>query len=255
MLKDAKKVTENLIEWIQTYFAENGKNCKAIVGISGGKDSSVTAALCVAALGKERVIGVMMPNGVQKDYCDAKKLVDLLQIKSMTINIADTVAAIEKTIESESQFKEICKESSLSMDSKINLPPRIRMSTLYAVAQSIPSGGRIANTCNKSEDYVGYATKYGDGAGDFSPLANLLVEEVRQIGHEIGLPKEMVEKTPDDGLSGISDEEKLGFTYEMLDSYIQTGYCIDKTVKEKIDRMHALNMHKLLPMPTFVVQQ
>ncbi|MDD4370173.1 MAG: NAD(+) synthase [Anaerostipes sp.] len=254
MLKNARQVKEDLIRWIQGYFEENGKTCKAVIGISGGKDSSVTAALCATALGKERVIGVMMPNGEQKDLSDAQRLVEVLKIKNLTVNIVDAVKAIEKSIESESQFEEVCEKDSLSQDSKINLPARIRMSTLYAVAQSVSGGGRVANTCNKSEDYVGYATKYGDGAGDFSPLANLLVEEVRQIGLELGLPKELVEKIPDDGLSGISDEEKLGFSYKMLDSYIQTGYCEDRSIKEKIDRLHTLNLHKLIPMPAFTLK-
>mgnify|MGYP000372482338 FL=1 len=131
------------------------------------------------------------------------------------------------------------------------MPARIRMTTLYAVGQMLPQGGRVANTCNLSEDWVGYSTKYGDAAGDFSPLSHLLVHEVRQIGHALGLPGSLVDKTPSDGLSGSTDEERLGFTYAVLDRYVLTGECPDEAVRARIDRLHALNLHKLRLMPSF----
>lgn len=139
----------------------------------------------------------------------------------------------------------------MAREAKINMPPRIRMATLYAVAQNLPNGGRVVNTCNASEDYVGYSTKYGDAAGDFSPMSELLVHEVLQIGDVLGLPEQLVRKTPSDGLSGMSDEDKLGFTYKMLDNYVLTGECEDAEKKARIDRLHMLNLHKLSLMPKF----
>ena len=207
---DAKKVKDACVEWIRAFFEENGKGCCAVVGISGGKDSSVTAALCAEALGTERVIGVLMPNGEQSDIDMAELLVRHLGIRSYTVNIKDAVDGIKNALPFE-----------LSEQARTNLPPRIRMSTLYAVSQCF--NGRVANTCNLSEDWVGYSTRYGDAAGDFSPMAKLTVQEVKAIGRVLGLPEELVDKVPIDGLSGKTDEDNLGFTYEELDRYIRTG--------------------------------
>ena len=222
-----------------------------MIGISGGKDSSVAAALCVEALGKERVIGVLMPNGIQSDIEDAKRLVKFLEIPHLIINIGTTSAALCRELEQNEVLQSMTGSAGLSKDSKINLPARIRMTTLYAVAQSLPDGGRVVNTCNRSEDYVGYSTKYGDSAGDFSPLLDFLVEEVRELGYALGLPRDLIEKTPSDGLSGSSDEEKLGFSYQTLSKYIITGVCEDEAVREKIDKLHRMNLHKLKPMPAY----
>lgn len=249
MLNNPKEIKDRLVDWIRDYFDHNGPGCTAVVGISGGKDSSVTAALCVEALGKDRVLGVLMPNGIQSDIADAIALVEHLDIKHLVVNIGDTTKALTAAIEGAEGFDLVA--ASMSRDSIINMPARIRMTTLYAVGQSLPKGGRVANTCNQSEDYVGYSTKYGDAAGDFSPLQNILVEEVRQLGHELGLPDFFINKTPSDGLSGQTDEDKLGFTYAQLDHYILTGQCQDPDIKAKIDRMHAMNMHKLQLMPAF----
>ena len=249
MLNNPKEIKDRLVDWIRDYFDHNGPGCTAVVGISGGKDSSVTAALCVEALGKDRVLGVLMPNGIQSDIADAIALVEHLDIKHLVVNIGDTTKALTAAIEGAEGFDLVA--ASMSRDSIINMPARIRMTTLYAVGQSLPKGGRVANTCNQSEDYVGYSTKYGDAAGDFSPLQNILVEEVRQLGHELGLPDFLINKTPSDGLSGQTDEDKLGFTYAQLDHYILTGQCQDPTIKAKIDRMHAMNLHKLELMPAF----
>ena len=179
MLNYPCQVKEEVKRWIRDYFEENGKGCFAVIGISGGKDSSVAAALCVEALGKERVIGVLMPNGIQSDIEDAKRLVKFLEIPHLIINIGTTSAALCRELEQNEVLQSMTGSAGLSKDSKINLPARIRMTTLYAVAQSLPDGGRVVNTCNRSEDYVGYSTKYGDSAGDFSPLLDFLVEEVR----------------------------------------------------------------------------
>ena len=235
---DAGKVKDACVSWIRKFFSENGPDCSAVVGISGGKDSSTVAALCVEALGVGRVIGVLMPCGVQSDIDAAQKLVAHLGIRHYVVNIRDAVEGLKKNLPFE-----------LSRQSAINLPARVRMATLYAVAQS--HNGRVANTCNLSEDWVGYATRYGDGAGDFSPLSRLTVSEVKAIGRTLGLPEDLVEKVPIDGLSGKTDEENLGFTYAELDRYIRTGKIDDGETKERIDRLHALNLFKLLPMPAF----
>ncbi len=238
------KVTQDCIQWIRDWFSQNGDGCNAVVGISGGKDSSVVAALCVAALGKDRVIGVLMPCGIQHDIDMAQKLVSFLGIKSYTVNIKSAVDALSNEVKAQ--------VGELSEQARINLSPRIRMSTLYAVAQC--ENGRVANTCNKSEDWVGYSTRYGDAAGDFSPLANLLVREVKAIGRELGLPGELTEKVPIDGLCGKTDEENLGFTYETLDNYIDGDVIPPAEIKEKIDRLHKLNLFKTRYMDTFEPQ-
>ncbi len=237
---DAKKVKDECVLWIRRFFEENGKGCSAVVGISGGKDSSVVAALCAEALGTERVVGVLMPQGVQPDIDAAYALVDHLGIRRYEVNIS---AAVNGVLEGLAVLPEISRQT------RINLPARIRMATLYAVSQSV--NGRVANTCNLSEDYVGYATRYGDGAGDFSPLCDLTVTEVKAIGRVLGLPERLVEKTPIDGLSGKSDEENLGFTYAVLDRYIRTGEIDDQVTKEKIDRLYKANRFKLEPIPGF----
>lgn len=235
---NAEKVKNECVQWIRDFFEENGKDCNAVVGISGGKDSSIVAALCVEALGKDRVIGVLMPCGEQADIDMAKLLVNTLGIKHYIINIKDAVDGITNSIPFE-----------LSTQSKTNLPPRIRMSTLYAVSQS--HNGRVANTCNLSEDWVGYSTRYGDSVGDFSPCSNLTVDEMKQIGRLIGLPSELVDKVPTDGLCGKTDEDNLGFTYAVLDRYIRTGEIDDENIKKNIDDRHRRNLFKLSYMPCF----
>ena len=216
---NAAETKDRLVQWIRDWFEINGKGCNAIVGISGGKDSSVVAALCVEALGKDRVIGVMMPQGDQSDIEYSRMLCDHLNGK-------------------------------WSKQSATNLPARIRMATLYAFAQSM--NGRVSCNCNLSEDWVGYATYGGDGFGSFAPLADLTVTEVKAIGRVLGLPTELIEKTPTDGLCGKTDEDNLGFTYEVLDEYIRTGECKDKAVRQIIDEMHEKNVFKLAPMPKFI---
>lgn len=238
---DVKKATNDCIQWIKDFFEKNGKDCMAVVGISGGKDSSVVAALCVEALGKDRVIGVKMPCGEQKDIDYSNMLINHLRIRGYTMNIGDAVGEIR------SKFPVGVK---ISDQTTTNLPARIRMATLYAISQSV--NGRVANTCNLSEDWVGYATRYGDAAGDFSPLSQLTVTEVKAIGRELGLPSELVDKTPTDGLCGKTDEDNLGFTYAELDAYIRDGIEPSEEVKAKIDSMHEKNLFKLQPMPSFV---
>lgn len=242
---DVKKATNDCIQWIKDFFEKNGKDCMAVVGISGGKDSSVVAALCVEALGKDRVFGVLMPQGEQPDIDYSRMLVDHLGIDSCVVNIGNTVCTLKHEIKPQLGDR-------WSKQTSTNLPARIRMATLYAVSQTV--NGRVANTCNLSEDWVGYATRYGDAAGDFSPLSQLTVTEVKAIGRELGLPSELVDKTPTDGLCGKTDEDNLGFTYAELDAYIRDGIEPNEEVKAKIDSMHQKNLFKLQLMPSFVYQ-
>ena len=237
---NAEKVKNECVEWIRDFFEKNGKGCNAVIGISGGKDSSIAAALCVEALGKDRVIGVLMPKGEQQDIDMAYKLVNHLGIKHYEVNIKDAVDGI---------LSAMPKELEVTAQAVQNLPPRIRMSTVYAISQSC--NGRVCNTCNLSEDWVGYSTRYGDSVGDFSPMSNLTVTEVKEIGYVLGVPKELVDKTPIDGLCGKTDEENLGFTYAELDKYIRTGEIEDKEKKEIIDKKHQMNLFKLQLMPSF----
>jgi len=239
---DAKKVRQQLVKWTAEYFQNNASpETKAVIGISGGKDSSIVAALCAEALGKTRVLGVLMPQGEQQDIDMAFGLCKTLEIEHITINIEEPVQAL---------YDEI-KAAGLTLNdvAAFNTPARIRMAALYAVSGIV--GGRVANTGNLSEDWVGYSTKFGDAAGDFSPLSDLTVTEVKAIGRELGLAPKFIDKVPADGLCGKTDEDSLGFSYEVLDRYIREGVCEDVAVKDRIDRLHKMNLHKLNPMPAF----
>ena len=238
---NAEKVTNAAVKWIQDWFEANGKGCNAVIGISGGKDSSVVAALCAKALGKGRVIGVLMPNGKQSDIHDSEELVAYLGIPYYVCNVKKAVDGVLESLQASGV--------EASRQTIVNLPPRIRMSTLYALSQSM--NGRVANTCNLSEDWVGYSTRYGDAAGDFSPLGKLTVQEVKAVGKYLGLPLHLVDKVPSDGLTDRTDEDNLGFTYAVLDKYIRTGVCEDETTKARIDRLHTLNEFKLKPIPCY----
>ncbi|MBU5484444.1 NAD(+) synthase [Clostridium sp. MSJ-11] len=234
MRKDfnAEKECKNIINWIREYFKAQPNAKGAIIGISGGKDSSVASKLLVEALGKERVFGVLMPNGEQKDIADSLRVVDILGINYKIVNIEKAYNGLLEAIQ----------ENNLSIDAKVNIPPRLRMTTLYAIAANMYY--RVCGTGNKSEGFVGYTTKWGDNAYDFNPIGNLTTEEVVAIGDVLGLPYELVHKTPNDGLSGKSDEEKLGFTYQQVNEYIENGSCGDKEIDEKIKLKHEYNKHK-----------
>lgn len=247
---DAKEDSEKIIKWIKDWFDLNGPKANAIIGISGGKDSTIAAGLCVKALGKDRVIGVLMPNGTQPDIDDSLRVVKALGIKYRIVNINSAYNNLIDAITSDDEDTDANFELSITDALKQNLPPRLRMATLYAIAQGVENGGRVINTCNKSEDYVGYSTKYGDSAGDLSPLGSYTVQEVLAIGDYLKiLPNDLVHKAPSDGLCGLTDEDNLGFSYEMLDKYIMTGKCEDESVRAKIDRLHNINLHKVSPMP------
>ena len=238
---DAEKVKNDIVTWIRNWFEENGKGCNAVLGVSGGKDSSVVAALCAEALGADRVVGVMMPRGEQFDIDVSRALIEHLGIRGIEVNVGEACDAVEKQVEA--AFGEV------SVQTKTNIPPRVRMTMLYATSQTV--NGRVANTCNLSEDYVGYNTIYGDNAGDFSPLAMLTVQEVKAVGRALGLPSMFVDKVPIDGLQGKTDEDNLGFTYAVLDRYIREGVIDDPETKKRIDRLHEINAFKLRYMDCF----
>ena len=247
----------DVINWIKDYYKDNPDG-KAIIGISGGKDSTIAAALCVEALGADRVIGVLMPNDTQADIEDSKEVCNMLGITPLTINIGLTCTTLMDWIAGSFTFEPHKKKYINTINEvinnpmiKTNLPARIRMTTLYAVAALYPNS-RVVNTCNRSEDYVGYSTKYGDAAGDFSPLGNLTVREVLAIGDELGLPEHLVHKEPSDGMCGKTDEDNLGFTYEQLDDYILGTGAVDVETVAKIERLHKATRHKYQPMPMFV---
>lgn len=270
MLADPQATAGRIVAWIREQFAGADPLAAAVVGVSGGKDSSTVAALCARALGAGRIVGVLLPCGEQPDIDDARLLVATLGIPSVQVNVGESVEALSRAVSGaltgaasdavvgapSGVGGTTCTAGAgrMSRDALVNLPARVRMATLYAVAQSLPHGGRVANTCNLSEDYVGYSTKYGDSAGDFSPLAGLLVEEVLQVARALGLPPRLVDKTPSDGLSGKTDEDNLGFTYDALSRYIQAGSAADPEADEKIARLHAANLHKLRPMPSFSLE-
>ena len=235
---DAEKVKNEIVQWIKDWFEINGKDCNAVVGISGGKDSTIAAALCVEALGKDRVVGVQMPNGTQSDIEVADEVIKYLEIKHYEINIGKSYRWM---------LHEMAKNNiKITNQTMINLPARLRMSVLYAVAQSY--NGRVVNTCNLSEEWVGYSTRWGDNVGDFSPLGNLTVSEVKAIGHALGIPDIFIEKPPADGLTGKTDEEVLGITYEEIDNHIRNN-CFN----EKVNLLYQKNCFKKesLNIPTF----
>jgi NAD+ synthase len=233
---------DNIISWIRGFFGDSGAS--AVIGISGGKDSTVAAALCAAALGRERVVGVLMPQGVQSDIDVSYAVCDFLGIsgeRRIEVNIGDAVTALYNAVP--------CKLGSVATS---NTPARVRMAVLYAIAASVSGGGRVVCTCNLSEAYVGWETKFGDNVGDFSPLGNLTVGEVKAVGYALGLPAQFIEKIPVDGLQPKSDEEALGFSYAVLDRYLREGVCEDDAVLARIESLHRGSAHKRKPIPTFV---
>lgn len=239
---NAKKTKDELVQWLRDWEKENADGCNFILGISGGKDSTIVAALLKECFGANRVYGVLLPCGIQSDIDVSRKVVEILGINSFEFNLEET----EDCLRGGLSYLDL----RMSNQTKTNLQPRLRMATLYAISQSL--NGRVIGTCNLSENYIGYFTRYGDGASDCEPLANLTVQEVKAIGYELGLPKELIEKVPDDGLPCSStDEEKFGFSYEVLDRYIRTGAIDDEQIKNKIDDMHRKNMFKLEPIPMF----
>lgn len=239
---DAEAAKNAVVEWIRNKMNAFGTDSKAVIGISGGKDSSVVAALCVEAIGKDRVYGVMIPNGMQADIKDSKQLIKYLDIHSHLINIKSICNEFARVVE-----LTLSKPNEQAM---INMPPRVRMVSLYMIAQTL-GNAFVINTGNLSERFVGYFTWHGDGAGDFAPIANFTSDEVMAIGDTLNLPEYLVHKTPADGLSGKSDEDRLGFSYRTLNEYIRLGTITDEVVKNKIDKLHSQNAFKQLPLDSF----
>lgn len=238
-----QRTIADLIDWIRQKQAAIGSD-KAVIGISGGKDSTVTAALMARALAPERVFGVLMPDGRQPDLADARAVCDHLGIRSAVIPIQPMTDAFKRQLKEQDFFGE------LSRQTLFNLPPRVRMTLLYAVAQSIP-GSLVINTSNLSEDWVGYATIYGDTAGAYAPLGMLVTDEVVAVGRELGLPEYLLIKPPADGLTGRTDEDVLGFSYAQLNRYLRQGQIDDPNTKKRIDAMHRQSRFKFLPIPMF----
>ena len=236
---NAKEVKNKLVQGIRDWFEKNGKDCKACIGLSGGKDSTIVAALCAEALGKENVIGVAIPDKGQ-GLNDADEIAKYLGIQFKSVGIDKITEQIKSDLYYYGSVR-------LSEQAEQNIPPRVRMLVLYAISQSF--NGRVIGTCNASENYIGYFTKYGDGASDFEPVAELTVHELYQIGDALGIPKKWVYKVPDDGLphSCADDEkfEKMGFNYEKLDKYIRDGTSGDEVADNAITRMHEMNLFKM----------
>ncbi len=237
---DINRIKKDCVEWIRQYFDGAGPDSKAVIGISGGKDSSIVAALCVEALGADRVVGVLMPYRKQSDIGDSYRIVEHLGIQSFEIDVFPAAQEVVKGMR--------MAKLRPSVQTSINLTPRIRMTVLYAVSQSV--NGRVANTCNLSENHIGFSTYNGDGAGDFAPIAMLTVTELYELGKELGLPIDLAVKKPacDHG----DDEDVIGFTYEVLDRYIRTGVCEDRKIKARIDELERKNRFKLELMPKFI---
>lgn len=239
---NAEEEIQYIIDEIKSYFIKNGnKDTKAVIGISGGKDSTIAAALLVRALGSERVVGVMMPNGTQSDIHDAQEICDILDIESYIININEATEAIYKNI------IPVCMNATGMMAIppivSTNTPARIRMTTLYAVAALV--GGRVINTGNASELYVGYTTKYGDLAGDFAILKDYYVREILEIGDNLDeIPAHLIHKAPGDGMSGKTDEDNMGFSYDVLDAYLLDEVSPEYETLRNIEDRHKRNLHK-----------
>ena len=236
---DAVKTRDGLVAALRELAASQGFS-RVVLGISGGKDSTVAAALCVRALGRENVYGFMLPDGEQADIADSRRLCQALGIPCRTVNIGGMHQALLR------QFAETSEGETavpFSRESNINVGPRLRMTTLRYAAQAL--GARLVGTGNLSESTVGYCTKDGDTSCDFSLLGSLTSLEVVAVGRTMDeLPRDLVEKTPSDGLSGMSDEEKLGVSYRAIHDYIRQGSSGDEQTDEKIRRLEAASAHK-----------
>lgn len=248
---DPYREIDHIQEQIKEYF---GSNRVAVIGMSGGKDSTIAGKLLVNALGADRVIGVLMPDGEQSDFDMAMRAIDELGMtdNAIVVNIGDVTKACYDTLNNAYKLNNQHDKGikfEVTDNVTINTPPRMRMSMLYAIAASQPNDARVINTCNASEDYIGYSTKHGDAAGDFAVLQEYTVSEIYAIGDALGINKELVHKKPSDGLCGLCDEDRFGFSYEDLDEFIVTGIAPTDEIRDKIVHMHNANLHKLVPMP------
>ena len=239
MVKDIEKEVQNIEKWILEY-VENAHADGVVIGNSGGKDSATVIALATKALGKERVMTVAMPcNSIKTDIEDAKLVSNKFDVPLIEIDLTNTFNTLEK---------EIDKNIKPVAEAKINTKPRLRMTTLYYIAQSL--NYLVIGTGNKCEAVVGYTTKWGDNAHDFNPIAEFTVEEVLQIGEYLGVPEKIIKKAPNDGLGGLTDEEKLGVTYKQIAEYIETGKTDEKAL-EIIKKKEKSAKHKREAIPVY----
>ena len=246
---DAVKVKDQLVQWIRNWFKENGDGCNAVIGLSGGCDSTVVAGLCKEALGSDRVISIALPDEGQDEH-SANEIANFLGINYKVINIGKTTKSVIDSIKD---------NMVLSNQTIQNIPPRIRMTTLYAISQS--NNGRVIGTDNASESYLGYSTQWGDNVADCMPILNLTKTEVIEVGLALGIPEKWVKKLPSDDLPlSQDDQSKFGFTYAELDDYIRngiipTGHCHNNENEclkiEKIKHMHKVNQFKMKPIASF----
>lgn len=239
-----KNIKEQIVKFIKNY-VEGAHSKGVVIGMSGGKDSFVVAKLCTLAIGSDNVFGIIMPNGDQKDLSDAIAECELLKIRYKVANIKNLY---DETIR---LTKDALALNELSSVTTLNIAPRLRMNLLYAVAGTL--GYLVANTSNLSERMVGYSTKWGDGVGDFAPILSLTKTEVCELGIELGLPDELVNKKPADGLTGKTDEDVMGFSYTELDEYIRNGVKAENF--DKIARMNRISAHKRNPIETCFVER
>lgn len=246
MILNLEEETNNIIKWIKEYIKQSGAK-GVVVGNSGGKDSSTVIALATKAIGKENVITIGMPClSNDNDLEDARLVSETFNVPILEIDLSSTYNELEDKINKELIKNNLSNE--ISKEGKINIRPRLRMTTLYGVAQTL--GYLVAGTGNKSEAFVGYTTKWGDSSSDFNPIANFTVEEVLQIGKYLGVPNKIITKAPNDGLEGKTDEEKMGVTYKQIAEYMETGKT-DIEVIEKIEKLHKISEHKRNPIPEY----
>ena len=244
MIKDIEKEVTRVTKWIREYI-ESVKADGVVIGNSGGKDSATVIALASTALGKDKVLTVAMPcNSNQSDFEDAKLVADKFEVQLIEVNLKRTYEELEKELTG----KVVPKAEWREKESKINTKPRLRMTTLYYLAQNL--NYLVIGTGNKCESIVGYTTKWGDNACDFNPLGDFTVEEVLQIGKYLGVPDKIINKAPSDGLGNLTDEEKLGVTYNQISEYIETGKTEAKAM-EIIQKKEKLSEHKRKPIPVY----
>ena len=247
---DSKKETENIVKFIKEYYRKNNLG-GAVIGVSGGKDSGVVMALLVEALGKENVIGLTLPcHSIKEDKDLAHVVANYYGIKLYNLDLTSAFDSFTKAVIDGYG----CVEEELLVDSNINLKPRLRTASLYYYAAMLSKiTGKpylVAGTSNKCELYVGYFTKGGDNVHDIATIADFTVSEVIKIGEYLNVPHEVLYRTPSDGLSSMSDEEKLGVKYKEIEQYFENRDKVSVEAREKIEKLHNSSRHKF-NIPTY----
>lgn len=246
---DAKQEVENIVQFVRNYFSEH-KLGGAVIGLSGGKDSAVVLALLHLALGKENVVALTLPcHSKNEDRSLADVVAKRYGVKVVNVDLSSTYDSEVETIAK--SFKATDEEL---LNSNINLKPRLRTSVLYYFAAALSQVHKkpyiVVGTSNKCELYVGYFTKGGDNVYDLSLIADFDVQEVIKLGEVLGVPAEVLYRAPSDGISGSTDEEKLGVTYKDISKYINDPNSVEKEVGAKIKKLHESNFHKFV-LPTY----